>query len=155
VSASTPWLTDDEQHAWRSLAAVTTLLPAALENQLQHDAGLTHFGYRVLAMLSEAPGRAVRMSELAALSNGSQSRLSHMVARLERNGWVSRERSTQDGRGHVCSLTPAGYDKLVGAAPGHVGAVRELVFDALTAEQVAQLDAICSALLARLAGAPG
>jgi DNA-binding MarR family transcriptional regulator len=155
VSASTPWLTDDEQHAWRSLAAVTMLLPAALENELQREAGLTHFGYWVLAMLSEAPGRAARISELAALSNGSQSQLSYVAARLEQKGWVSRERSTQDGRGHVCSLTPAGYDKLVAAASGHVGAVRELVFAALTAEQVAQLDVICSALLARLASAPG
>ena len=68
-------MTDTEQQAWRRLAAVTMLLPAALESQLQRDADLTHFGYWVMAMLSEAPDHALRMSELAAIAHGSQSRL--------------------------------------------------------------------------------
>src|SRR6185369_15833500 len=97
----TRWLSDEEQRAWRRLAAVTMLLPAALESQLQRDAGLTHFGYWVLAMLSEAPGRTLRMSELAALAHGSQSRLSHLVAKLEERGWVRREKVGDDGRGAV------------------------------------------------------
>ena len=91
--ADTRWLSEREQHAWRRLAALTMLLPAALESQLQKDADLTHFGYWVLAMLSEAPHRSLRMSELAAMSNGSQSRLSHLIARLESLSWVRRERS--------------------------------------------------------------
>ena len=105
----------------------------------------------VLAMLSEAPGRTVRMSELAARSNGSQSRLSHLVTRLEQKGWVRREKSTEDGRGYLCTLTDAGFDKLVESAPGHVEEVRSLVFDALTPEQIAQLETICDAMLGKLA----
>jgi DNA-binding MarR family transcriptional regulator len=151
MAASTRWLTDAEQRAWRRLAAVTTLLPAALEAQLQRDAGLTHYGYWVLAMLSEAPGRCIRMSELAARSNGSQSRLSHVVSRLEEHGWVTRERVAEDGRGYRCSLTDAGHAKLVAAAPGHVAEVRGRVFGALTPTQVAQLDEICGAILDRFA----
>lgn len=127
-----------------------TLLPAALESQLQRDAGLTHFGYWVLAMLSEAPSRSVRMSELAVLANGSQSRLSHLVTRLEEHGWVRRERVGDDGRGYVAVLTDAGYDKVVATAPGHVEEVRRLVFDLLTPDQVEALDGICSTILGKL-----
>lgn len=146
------WLSPDEQRAWRRLAAVAMLLPAALETQLQRDADLTHFGYWVLAMLSENPDRAMRMSELAAMSNGSQSRLSHLVARLEANGWVRRERVAQDGRGYLAVLTDAGYHKVVESAPGHVAEVRRLVFDALTPGQVEQLDEICTAILRQFDG---
>lgn len=126
------------------------LLPAALESQLQRDADVTHFGYWVLAMLSEAPNRSLRMSELASMSNGSQSRLSHLVARLEDRGWVRRERVGEDGRGFLAVLTDAGLEKIVATAPGHVEEVRSLVFDVLTPEQVGQLDAICDALMNRL-----
>lgn len=146
----TRWLTDEQQQAWRRLAAVTMLLPAALESQLQRDADLTHFGYWVMAMLSEAPGRSVRMSELAAISNGSQSRLSHLIARLEERGWVLRERASGDGRGHVAVLTDAGYAKVVQTAPGHVEEVRSLVFDVLSPGQVDQMGDICAAILKRL-----
>ena len=140
-------MTDPEQQAWRRLAAVTMLLPAALESQLQRDADLTHFGYWVMAMLSEAPGRSLRMSELAALSYGSQSRLSHLVSRLEQQGYVRRERVGEDRRGYLAVLTDAGYAKVVGTAPGHVDEVRARVFDRLTPAQVAQLDDICAAIL--------
>jgi DNA-binding MarR family transcriptional regulator len=146
----TRWLNDDEQRTWRRLGAVTMLLPAALESQLQRDAGLTHFAYWVLAMLSEAPGRSLRMSELAALAHGSQSRLSHLVSKLEERGWVRRERVGGDGRGHVAMLTDAGYDLLAATAPGHVEEVRRLVFDALTPEQLQALDDICAAVVDRL-----
>ncbi|MEU8052889.1 MarR family winged helix-turn-helix transcriptional regulator [Micromonospora haikouensis] len=150
----TRWLTDGEQEIWQRILAVLTLLPAELDGQLQRDADLTHFGYGVLAMLSEAPARSRRMSELAALVNGSQSRLSHLVGRLERRGWVRRERADDDGRGWVAVLTDAGYAHLAAAAPGHVTLVRSLVFDALTPTQVTQLGEITAALLTRLA-APG
>jgi DNA-binding MarR family transcriptional regulator len=146
----TRWLSAEQQRAWRRLAAVVELLPAGLEARLQSDAGLTHFGYWVLAMLSEAPGRTLRMSDLASRSHGSLSRLSHLVSRLEARGWVRRERSTEDGRGSRAVLTDAGYAKLVAAAPGHVEAVQSLVFDGLTTRQVAELDRICVALLSRL-----
>lgn len=146
----TRWLTEEQQRAWRRFAAVMMQLPGTLDAQLQQDAHLTHFGYWVMAMLSEAPGRALRMSELAALANGSQSRLSHLVGRLEEQGWVRRERTPQDGRGYLAVLTDDGYRKVAGAAPGHVDKVRSVVFDALTPEQVAQLDEISAIILARV-----
>lgn len=126
------------------------LLPAALDTQLQRDEELTHFGYWVLAMLSEAPKRRLRMTELAARSNSSLSRLSHTVARLEAQGWVVREPSPDDRRGNFAVLTADGLAKVRRAAPGHVRTVQELVFDALTDSQVRQLDGISRALLMRL-----
>ena len=144
------WLDAAEQDAWRQLIGVVTRLPAALDAQLQRDARLTHFGFFVLAMLSEAPGRSLRMTELAARSHASLSRLSHGVTRLVAQGWVRRERSPQDGRGQVAILTDAGFDKLAAAAPGHVEAVRRLVFDGLSPEQVRALGDSSRALLARM-----
>jgi DNA-binding MarR family transcriptional regulator len=141
------WLSAEEQRSWRKLAGVLTLLPAALDAQLQRDAGLTHFAYWVLAMLSETPGRALQMTELAAASRSSLSRLSHTVARLERAGWVRRERSPDDARATVAVLTEDGWAKVVDTAPGHVEAVRALVFDVLKPTQAEQLADICAELL--------
>lgn len=143
----TGWLDDDEQRTWRSFLATSELLYGALDRQLQQDAGITHASYIVLAMLSEAPGRSLRMSELAALANSSPSRLSHAVARLQERGWIRREPAPKDGRGTVAVLTDAGWDMLVRTAPGHVEAVREHLFDRLTPEQVRALGDICSTVL--------
>lgn len=144
------WLDADEHGAWIRLVAVTLLLPSSLDNQLQRDAGLTHFGYLVLAMLSESEGRTLPMSTLASYTNASLSRLSHVVARLERNGWVVREPSSGDRRVTMARMTEAGYAKIVESAPSHVEHVRRVVFDALTPEQVRQLDQIAADVLCKL-----
>ena len=140
------WLDDAEQQAWRNLVSLLHLLPLALDRQLQADAGLPHAYYLILAMLSEAPDRSLRMSQLAQVTSGSQSRLSHSVSRLEERGWVERRRYPGDRRGQLAVLTDAGYAVLVEAAPGHVAEVRRRVFDALTPEQVAQLSEITGVL---------
>ncbi|HLL65323.1 MAG TPA: MarR family transcriptional regulator [Micromonosporaceae bacterium] len=144
------WLNDRERHAWLSFLATKELLEDALDRQLQRDANLPHAYYQVLAMLSESPGRALRMSQLAEITNSSPSRISHAVARLEDAGWVERRKTPTDKRGSVAALTDAGFAALAAAAPGHVGAVRHFLFDALTTEQVGQLTAICAAALGRL-----
>ena len=146
----TRWLDPLEQQTWRRLGAVLSLLPGALEAQLQRDANLTHYEYWVLAMLSEAPNHSLRMSQLAAWTNASPSRLSHVVARLEEAGWVTRERVPNDGRGYSAVLTPDGHDTVVRTAPGHVASVRDNVFSGLTREQVEQFDTILGIVLERL-----
>ena len=118
------WLTDEEQAAWRPFVALLFRFPALLDAQLQKDAGISHFEYMVLSSLSEAPGRALRMSELAAMASGSLSRLSHVVSRLEAKGWVRREPCPGDGRFINAVLTDPGWQKVVETAPGHVAAVR-------------------------------
>lgn len=145
------WLTPAERDAWVSLAGVLIKLPAALDAQLQRDAGLSHFEYMVLSGLSEAPGRTLRMSDLAELANGSLSRLSHVVTRLERRGWVRREACPGDGRYTNAVLTGEGWEKVVATAPGHVETVRHLVVDALSAGQIGQLHDIARRVMARVA----
>ena len=142
------WLTDEQQAAWRPFVALLLRLPAVLDAQLQRDAGLNHFDYLVLSGLSEAPGRTLRMSDLAATASSSLSRLSHVVSRLEGKGWVRREPCAGDGRYINAVLTEAGWDKVVATAPGHVAAVRELLIDALSEEQFKELGAISTQVLA-------
>ncbi len=144
------WLSDEEQKVWRDFSEATRMLQAHLEGQLQHEAGMPHTYYEVLVALSEAPGRRLRMSELADARKASRSRLSHAVARLEANGWVHRESCPTDKRGSWAVLTAEGFAALEKAAPGHVEAVRESLFDPLTPEQVKALGEISAAVLGRL-----
>lgn len=141
------WLDEQQQRAWRKLAAVLTRLPAALESQLQRDSDMSHFEYWVLALLSEAPERALRMSALAEQVNGSLSRLSHVVTRLEKRGWVVRRPCPDDARATLAVLTEQGYEAIVDAAPGHVRTVREAVFERLDPDDVAALERLCSLVL--------
>jgi DNA-binding MarR family transcriptional regulator len=141
------WLTDEQQQAWRRLVEVLVKVPAALEAQLQRDAGLTHMGYMVLLFLSERDDRRMAMSRLAKKASASLSRLSHVVARLEAQGWVRRERNPEDGRVQIAVLTDEGYAKVVESAPGHVEAVQQLIFDRLSPAQVRQLAKLSDALL--------
>ncbi|MEU8320986.1 MarR family transcriptional regulator [Nonomuraea sp. NPDC048881] len=142
----TRWLDPDEQQTWRDFLAAGQLINEALDRQLQREAGMPHTYYMILVALSEAPDRSMRMSELAARAQSSQSRLSHAVARLEERGWVRRERCPADGRGNVAVLTDEGFATLAATAPGHVEEVRRSLFDVLTREQVRELGAICSAV---------
>jgi DNA-binding MarR family transcriptional regulator len=144
------WLTEEEQQAWRPLASLLFRLPAALDAQLQRDTQITHFEYMVLVSLSEAPDRTLRMSDLAAISSGSLSRLSYVVSRLERRGWVRRESCPGDGRFINAVLTAAGWDKVVETAPGHVETVRKLIVDGLSPAQLAALGAASKEILDRL-----
>lgn len=145
-----PWLDEEEISAWVRLAALLELLPAALDAQLRRDDGLTHFEYWVLAMLSEAPGRSLRMTQLAARTNATLPRLSHVVSRLEARSLVRRQTSPEDRRATDVHLTDPGWDAVVAAAPGHVRTVRHLVLDGLTREQVRELAATADVMLAKL-----
>lgn len=147
---NTKWLNDEELAAWVRLAAVLELLPGVLDSQLRHDAELTHFDYYALAMLSEAPQRTLRMTSLAAQTNATLPRLSHVIRRLEDRGLVERFPCPQDARATNVRLTPAGWNKVRHTAPGHVANVRQHVIDALTPEQVRQLGGIAEAILRRL-----
>jgi DNA-binding MarR family transcriptional regulator len=133
------WLDAEERQTWLSLVATLVRLPAALDAQMQRDAGISHFEYQVLAGLSEAPERTMRMSTLAMLAEGSLPRLSQVIGRLEKRGWVRRTPDPTDGRYTLAVLTDAGWDKVVEAAPEHVETVRGLVFDPLTKAQARQL----------------
>ena len=143
----TQWLDDAQQSAWRKLIEVVEVLPGALDSQLRRDAELSHFDYFTLAMLSEAPDRTLRMTALADLTNSSLPRLSHVVSRLEKRGYVDRAPCPEDRRATNATLTEEGWRKVVATAPGHVDTVRENVIEPLTAEDVADLDRIMGRVL--------
>lgn len=149
----TRWLDDREIGAWMRLAAVLELLPGALEAQLRRDSDLSHFEYWVLAMLSEAPERTLRMSVLASRTSATLPRLSHVVQRMEDRGYVERVACPNDRRATNARLTESGWDKVVAAAPGHVENVREQVVDRLTVEQLDELTVIADRILAQLSPA--
>jgi DNA-binding MarR family transcriptional regulator len=142
-----PWLTQEQQQTWRTYLAMNAALNARIERDLQQLAGMPHAYYLILAMLSEAPGRSLRMNQLAEMVLASQSRLSHAVARLEDQGWVRREQASGDRRGQVAILTDAGYQRLVEVAPGHAETVRSTMFDALSADQLDAFRTICETVL--------
>lgn len=142
----TRWLSEDEQRAWRAHLHGVQALQAGLDAQLQAESGMPHGYYELLVRLSEAPDRRLRMSALAEASVSSRSRLSHAVGQLEQRGWVRRESSTEDRRGQVAVLTDEGFAALAAAAPGHVEAVRRLLLDRLTPDQVRALRQIGEAV---------
>jgi DNA-binding MarR family transcriptional regulator len=149
------WLSDDELDAWVALSWIMVKLPGLFDAQLQRDSGLSFFEYLVLSGLSMAPGRRRRMTELAQFANGSLSRLSNVVKRLEGRGWVRREPAPGNGRFIEAILTEAGWALVQQAAPGHVEAVRRYVFDALRPEQVAGLRDVGRQMIARTDPQPG
>jgi DNA-binding MarR family transcriptional regulator len=136
------WLNEDEHEAWLILLALMETIPAAVDAQLRRDHGMTRFEYYVLAMLSDREDGTRPMTDLAVMTNGSLSRLSHAVGKLEKHGWVTRCPSAQDRRTSMVSLTDAGYACLEAAAPSHVAEVRRILFDALPAGSVTQLSEI-------------
>ena len=143
-----PWLTDEQQHVWRDFLRMSGQLSGRIERDLQQAAGMPHAYYLILAMLSEAPRRSLRMNQLAEVVRASQSRVSHAVARLEEAGWVRRMPAPGDRRGQIAELTDAGFARLVEVAPSHAETVRSLMFDPLTPEQLKNFADICTTILA-------
>jgi DNA-binding MarR family transcriptional regulator len=136
--------------AWVTLVGVLQRVPAAMDGALRRRVGLSHFEYLAMSALSEAAERTLPMSELAVLSNGSLSRLSHVVARLEQRGWITRCVSAANGRITNATLTDAGYEVVVRAAPVHLDLAREFVVDALSPAQLGELSAISRQILVRV-----
>src|SRR4051794_22245411 len=151
TTGQTRWLDAEEQKAWRAWLYSSLLLQDRLDRDLTHEAGISHAYYEILVQLSEAPCRALRMSQLADRSLSSRSRLSHAVSRLEERGWVRRQVCEEDGRGQLAVLTDEGFAALEAAAPVHVDSVRTHLFDQLTPEQVAAMRDIGETLLRHLA----
>jgi DNA-binding MarR family transcriptional regulator len=144
------WLTADEERGWRGVASVIHKLGWALECQLERDSDLSFIEYHALARLSEETDRTLRMSELAVVTNASLSRLSHLVARLEKWGLVRREPDKNNGRFTNAILTEAGLAKLVASAPAHVAAVRQLVIDEFSPAELDQMREFSERILARI-----
>jgi DNA-binding MarR family transcriptional regulator len=150
VSSDVQWLTTDEQRLWRGWLRLNAQLTSSLQRELQEDAGLSNSDFEVLVHLTDSADGRVRVSDLAAEMLWERSRLSHHVTRMERRRMVQRSECPEDGRGAFVEITPQGRAAIEGAAPGHVEAVRRLVFDALQGEDVSTMSALVDKLLSRL-----
>lgn len=149
----TGWLSEEEMRAWLAYIDLSTLLGDYLDRQLKRDAGLPHLSYHLLSRLSAAPGRSLRLSELAERLKITRGRLSHLLDRMEERGLVSRDGDPADRRGQLAVLTGEGFEVIDAAAPGHVAAVRRAVFDHLTPEQVQQFAEIAETITGALTDA--
>ena len=131
------WLNPAEMKAWRRYIVSSRRLLEALDLDLaDHDLSMSD--YEILAHLSDAPERRMRMSELADIAMLSRSRLSHRMKVMEKEGWVKREACPVDKRGYFAVMTPKGWKAIVAAAPDHVESVRTRFIDHLSkADQVA------------------
>ena len=130
------WLTPTEMAAWRRYIVASRRLLEALDTDLdQHD--LSMADYEILAQLSDAPDRRMRMAELAEIAMLSRSRLSHRMKVMEEAGWVRREACPDDKRGFFAVMTAKGWKAIVAAAPDHVASVRSRFVDKLSkADQI-------------------
>jgi DNA-binding MarR family transcriptional regulator len=127
-----------------------TTLPAALDARLRQEADLTFIEYMVLAVLSERADRTMQLSDIAAGVSASLSRLSHVVTRLEKRGFLGRARIPGSGQRTNATLTDAGHAKVVAAAPDHVTAVRDYFVDALEPADLATMQRIGKSVAKRI-----
>ncbi len=150
MTDDTPWLDAHEQHAWRSWLAVRAELSPVLNRELQADVDISLSDFDVLVQVTESDEGRVRVAALAEALRWDRSRVSHHVTRMSRRSLVVREECDDDGRGAWVVVTPEGRDAIERAAPGHVRAVRRLVFDALSPDEVRTWAALTDKVLARL-----
>ncbi|AGZ40928.1 MarR family winged helix-turn-helix transcriptional regulator [Actinoplanes friuliensis] len=139
MTSSPRWLDDEQQKLWQDLRTVVVGLPMLLDRQLQRDEGISNFEYSVMARLSMVEKRTMRLSDLATQCDSTLPRLSKLMVRFERQGWVTRCPDPDNGRYTLAILTDAGLRKVEDSAPAHVEQVRQLVFDPLGAAQQRQL----------------
>ncbi|HST80377.1 MAG TPA: MarR family transcriptional regulator [Kineosporiaceae bacterium] len=135
----TRWLTGEETRAWMAFIGTAALLNRRLDQQLKDDADLTHVQYEILSRLSGAADRELRMTELAEAVVSSQSGVTYQINQLQKAGLVRRRICPSGPRAVYAVLTDAGLAAVERAAPGHVAAVRELLIDVLTPEQLTVL----------------
>jgi DNA-binding MarR family transcriptional regulator len=155
MSSEVRWLTAEEERVWRRWLTLNARLAAALHRELQDDAGLSMSDFEVLVHLTDNPEGRVRVTDLARLLQWERSRVSHHVTRMERRRLVQRVECAEDGRGAFVEITPQGRAAIEQAAPGHVNAVRRLVFDALSPEEIDAFATVIEKALDQLDNQPG
>lgn len=149
------WLSADEQRSWRAYLEATRMLLARLDQQLQRDADISFTDFELLVTLSEAEGGQMRMSSLAEATMATRSGVTRAISRLVDLGWAERRPCPSDRRGQVAVLTDAGRAKLRATSPGHVAAVRRLLFDSLSPRDVERVGQVFGEVRDHIADDPG
>ncbi|HKC28599.1 MAG TPA: MarR family transcriptional regulator [Jatrophihabitans sp.] len=123
--STTPRASDWRIGIWRSFLRAHAEVMRELERELVTETGMPLGWYDVLLQLAEAPGRRLRMAELADRVLLSRSGLTRLIDRLQAEGLVRREPSPDDARGTFTVLTPEGMQRLRVAAPVHLAGIRK------------------------------
>jgi DNA-binding MarR family transcriptional regulator len=152
TTTATPWLTEAQQRVWRAYLSGTTVLMDRLDRDLRSAHGLSMPEYEILVRLSESPTRSIRMAELAAKVAHSRSRITHTIARLEREGIVLRGQCSDDGRGVSAVLTDHGFSVLEAAAHTHVQGVHDYLIEHAGDEDFAAMGRIMGKVVEQLHG---
>jgi DNA-binding MarR family transcriptional regulator len=147
------WLDEDQQKDWRALVMATTLLFDRLDSDLSRTHGVSLAEYEILVRLSEREGRRMRMAQLADSVAHSRSRVTHTVKRLGEAGLVMRDKSPDDGRGIICTMTDQGMQLLRTMAPTHVTGVRAHLVDIVSPEDFRALGRVMNAVADHLIAA--
>ena len=150
MNDETQWLSPREQHAWRAFIRLNQKLTARLGSELQTQSKLSGADFAILVALTDDSAGRLRFQELAKAIDFEQSRLSHQIARMIKRGLVAREECAEDGRGAFVTITDQGREAIEAAAPKHVAAVRRLVLDAISPEDLDALGAISARIIKHL-----
>jgi DNA-binding MarR family transcriptional regulator len=153
VSDATP-LRADQLAAYLSMHEVSSILQHAVEQQLKADGDLTNPQFQILARLRSAPNQRLRMTDLADGLVYSRSGLTYQAAQLEKAGLVTRAPGEDDERSVTLTLTAAGQDRLAAVFPGHIEVVQRLMFDGMSADDIAALTEIMGRIRERMRAAP-
>lgn len=148
--ANASWLNEEEERAWRALQFMQMRVEAELARQLGADSGLSYPDYLVLVALTDRDDGRMRLFELAGTLGWEKSRASHQAGRMAERGLVTKEKCDSDRRGAFVVVTRQGRREIAAAAPGHVAAVRRLVIDRLTPEELAVIGTAAGKVLAGL-----
>ncbi|AKE41668.1 transcriptional regulator, MarR family protein [Corynebacterium kutscheri] len=150
------WLSEEEQSLWRMILGVMRKIERDLDETLQQQSGITSSEYAVLVTLSESENDTARLRELCDSLDWDRSRVSHQVTRMERRGYVTKNKCDGDARGVNVQMTEEGRKRLMSAAPEHVETVRQLIFDHITEDQIEQLKPFFESILkVKLENRPG
>lgn len=133
----------DPVAAWQAVLRAQNRALRAIEQDL-HDKGLIPLSwYDVLLELNAAPGRQLRMQDLAARVVLSRTRVSRLVSELERVGYIERVPDPDDGRATLARITAEGRAARRDAAPVYLAGIEKHFNRHLTA---AQQDAVAKGL---------
>lgn len=150
MATDDPWLDADQLAAWLTLVAFSEVFPASVDAQLKERIGVNRFEYSVLAMLSEEAGHTLVMTDLAAVTFGSLSRLSHAIGRLEQRGWVERHPGQGRRRHTVVTLTDGGLRAIRETAPDHAAHLQDIMIAPLTDDELVAFTTAARKLIARI-----
>jgi DNA-binding MarR family transcriptional regulator len=150
TAMTTAPLDDEEARTWKAYACAARRLFAQIDRDMQRETGLPTSYWELLRHLAEAPGRAMRMSDLAEISQSAPSRLTHAVSQLESSGLVQRRQCTTDRRGCYAALTEKGAEAVMAAGGAATQTLRNHFLGSLSPADLARLRGLSEAILAHL-----